>query len=222
MTFLVQTDDAVTFLDSLKTGSVDLIVTDPAYESLEKHRAKGTTTRLKKEWFPIFANERFPEFFRACFRALKKNAHCYVICDQETMFVIKPMGEAAGFTFWKPIVWDKRKIGMGYHYRNRCEFVLFFEKGKRKINDLSTPDVLAFESVRNGYPTEKPIGLLQTLIRQSSEMGELVADPFLGSGSTGQAAILAGRRFVGCDVSSKAVDAARIRLENTPFIGGTL
>jgi hypothetical protein len=49
------------------------------------------------------------------------------------MFVAKPIGEAAGFHFWKPLVWDKKAMGMGYHYRARYEFVLFFEKGKPKL-----------------------------------------------------------------------------------------
>src|SRR5687767_12720672 len=118
--FRVERADAVTFLRGLEPGSVDLIVTDPAYESLEKHRAHGTTTRLDN-WFEIFRNERFPDLFDAAYRALKRNAHFYFMCDAETMFVAKPMGEAAGFRFWKPLVWDKLSIGMGYHYRARYE-----------------------------------------------------------------------------------------------------
>lgn len=226
----IEQRDAVEWLLSLDPESLDLIVTDPAYESLEKHRKVGTTTRLTNAWFDIFKNERFPEFFAACFRALKKNSHLYVICDQETMFVAKPIGEAAGFKFWKPIVWDKRKIGMGYHYRARCEFVLFFEKGKRKLNDLGMPDVfeggnvgpdwIEAEGVRGGYPTEKPVRLLQKLITQSSSPGELVGDPFGGSFSTGQAALLSGRGFAGCDISPKATEAGRRRLAETPFVGG--
>ena len=47
-------------------------------------------------------------------------------------------------------------MGMGYHYRARYELVLFFEKGKRKLNDLSIPDVLEFKRVRNGYPRRSP------------------------------------------------------------------
>ena len=62
---------------------------------------------------------------------------------QGTMFVAKPEAERAGFKFWKPLVWDKRTIGMGYHYRARCEFILFFEKGKRRLNDLGVADVLS-------------------------------------------------------------------------------
>ncbi len=68
--------DAVMWLRSLRPETFDLIVTDPAYESLEKHRAKGTTTRLKhseassNDWFPIFGNARFPDLFREFYRVL--------------------------------------------------------------------------------------------------------------------------------------------------------
>jgi DNA modification methylase len=55
------------------------------------------------------------------------------------MFIVKPIAEKMGFKFWKPIIWDKVKIGMGYHYRSRYENILFFEKYKRKLNDLSIP-----------------------------------------------------------------------------------
>lgn len=210
--------DAVEWLLSLPPESLDLIVTDPAYESLEKHRAKGTTTRLKhsdassNDWFEIFRNERFPDLFRAAYRALKPNTHLYFLCDAETMFVAKPMGEAAGFTFWKPLVWDKKAIGMGYHYRARYELVLFFEKGERKLNDLGVPDVLEAKRVVNGYPTEKPVSVLETLIGQSTNPGDVVADPFMGSGSAGEAALRLGRRFLGNDLAEASLALAGGRL----------
>jgi site-specific DNA-methyltransferase (adenine-specific) len=210
--------DAIHGMRTLPTGSIDLIVTDPPYESLEKHRAVGTTTRLKhskassNDWFRIFPNSRFPEFFAQAFRVLKRNTHLYVMCDAETMFAVKPMGEAAGFKFWKPLVWDKMKIGMGYHYRARYEVILFFEKGKRRLGDLGVPDVLAFPRVRNGYPAEKPVALNAELIRQSTERGETVLDPFMGSGSAGIAALSAGRSFYGIDLCQEAVVAASERL----------
>jgi site-specific DNA-methyltransferase (adenine-specific) len=210
--------DACSFLHSFPPESVDLVITDPPYESLEKHRAVGTTTRLKhskassNDWFPIFPNSRFLELFAAMFRVLRRNSHLYVFCDQETMFVAKPLAEAAGFKFWKPIVWDKRKIGMGYHYRCRYEFILFFEKGKRKLNDLGIPDILEFPRIIGGYPTEKPAAVSDVLIRQSSAAGELVIDPFMGSGSVGEAALALGRRFGGADIVPSAVERTRARL----------
>lgn len=210
-TFELVQGDCVRWLNTLEAGTVNLAVMDPAYESLEKHRAKGTTTRLVTDWFDIFPNVRFPELLAELYRVLADDSHLYVLCDQETAFLLKPMGEAAGFTFWKPLVWDKVTIGMGYHYRARYELILFFEKGKRRLNNLGTPDVLTVPRVR-GYPTEKPEELLATLISQSSEPGELVIDPFMGSGSTGAAALRLGRHFAGCDVAARAIELTHERL----------
>ena len=210
--------DAVSWLQTLPDESVDLIITDPPYQSLEKHRKRGTTTRLKNskassnQWFEIFPNERFVDLFAQCHRVLKSNRHLYLMCDAETMFFTKPVGEAAGFKFWKPIIWDKVKIGMGYHYRARCERILFFEKGKRKLNDLGVPDVLAVPRIHRGYPTEKPIELAKILISQSTKPQELVIDPFMGAGFAGVAAMQLGRQFLGNDKCSEAVNIARGRL----------
>jgi site-specific DNA-methyltransferase (adenine-specific) len=212
--------DAVTWLRALPDESIDLVVTDPPYESLEKHRAIGTTTRLKhskassNDWFSIFPNDRFPELFAEVYRVLRRNTHFYLFCDPETMFVAKPLGEAAGFKFWKPIIWDKCKIGMGYHYRARYECILFFEKGKRKLNDLGTADILQAPRVSGGYPAEKPTAVSTTLITQSTEPGQLVIDPFMGSGSVGVAAVTSGRMFAGNDLCAEAVHITRDRLRD--------
>lgn len=289
MNYAIETNDAIEYLVGLAPESVDLVVTDYAYESLEKHRAKGTTTRLKasdassNEWFPIFPNARVPELMTALFRVLKKGTHLYMICDQETHYLIRDTGKAAGFTWHKFLVWDKVRPGMGYHYRATHEVICFLEKGKRSgdgrgsLNDNTTADVLRFEdpdivanvggvlfdawakvggrssddltpleclqwaavamaallytkdygailshdrvNPKGAYPTEKPVPLLQELIRMSSRAGDLVVDPFGGSFSTGVAASLLGRRFGGCDVKQSAVDAGIRRLSETPFLG---
>src|SRR6187402_108988 len=217
--------DAVSWLRGQPAASIDLLVTDPAYESLEKHRAVGTTTRLKhskassNDWFRIFPNARFGELFAEAHRVLRGNTHFYLLCDAETMFVAKPEAEQAGFKFWKPLVWDKRTIGMGYHYRARYEFILFFEKGKRRLNDLGIPDVLSVPRVHGGYPAEKPSEVAEVLIAQSSVPGEMVADPFMGSGSVGVAALRLGRRFAGNDLNPEAVRLSATRLRE--FGAGT-
>jgi site-specific DNA-methyltransferase (adenine-specific) len=213
---------------SLADSSVDLVVTDPPYESLEKHRRVGTTTRLKhskassNDWFRIFENARFPALFRELFRVMKKNTHLYMFCDQETMFFAKPVAEEAGFRFWKPLVWDKKKIGMGYHYRARYEFILFFEKGKRKLTDLSVPDVIVSNRIWGGYPTEKPVDVSELLVRQSSSEGDVVVDPFVGSGSTGVAAARLRRAFWACDVGEEALAISRDRLVQAGAIERTV
>jgi site-specific DNA-methyltransferase (adenine-specific) len=210
--------DAVQWLRDLPAESVDLVVTDPAYESLEKHRAVGTTTRLKhsksssNDWFRVFPNSRFGELFAEVFRVLKPDTHFYLFCDAETMFVAKPEAERAGFRFWKPLVWDKRTIGMGYHYRARYEFILFFEKGRRRLNDLGVADIITVPRIHRGYPAEKPVKVSEVVIGQSSEAGDVVADPFMGSGSVGVAALKLGRRFIGTDLNPDAVAHSTQRL----------
>ena len=350
--------DAVDWLRDLPSHSVDLAVTDPAYESLEKHRAIGTTTRLKhskassNDWFTIFPNSRFDELFAEIHRVLRADRHFYLFCDQETMFVAKPIAEQAGFKFWKPIVWDKClgpdtpvwtargviriggvtagdrvavpeggsaivratrrtradslrlslsdgsqiiasrehrfmlsdgqlveathlgigsrlcarpvkerslpdavevtavesigvqelvdisidhpdelfvlgngvvthncKIGMGYHYRARYELILFFEKGKRKLNDLGVADIIEAPRVHRGYPAEKPVEVSEVLVRQSTHAGELVIDPFAGSGSVGVAAARLRRDFAGTDICAEAIDIASSRLEEAGAVG---
>jgi DNA modification methylase len=363
-TFHLSQGDAVAWLRTLPSESVDLVITDPPYESLEKHRAIGTTTRLKhskassNDWFAIFPNTRFPELFREIHRVLAKNRHFYLYCDPETMFVAKPLAEEAGFRFWKPLIWDKclgpdtpvwtergrvridevvvgdrvaipeggssevlatrrtraparrlrlgdgselvasaehrfvlasgkqlaagelivgntllrrpvrlpvdshvvaevneavRRggpvridaiddvgerdlidisiadreelfllgngvvthnctIGMGYHYRARYECILFFEKGKRKLSDLGVADIIQAKRISGGYPAEKPASVSEVLVRQSSERGELVIDPFMGSGSVGVAAVTQGRHFRGNDLCAEAVEIARGRM----------
>lgn len=130
------------------------------------------------------------------------------------MFIAKPIAEKVGFKFWKPLILDKVRIGMGYHYRSRYENILFFEKGKRKLNDLSIADILTCSRVHQGYPTEKPVGISETLIRQSTLPNELIIDPFLGSGSVAEASLKNTRVFWGCDINGDAIKLAHQRLKN--------
>src|SRR5687767_15365587 len=83
--------DAVRWLQDQPSESIDLLITDPAYESLEKHRAVGTTTRLKhskassNDWFRIFPNARFGELFGEAYRVLRRHTHFYLLCAVERM-----------------------------------------------------------------------------------------------------------------------------------------
>ena len=207
--------DALESLQDLPSESVSLVVTDPPYAALDEHRAIGTTTRLAGGWFPTMPVEGIVAVLRECARVLKKNSHMYVFANSAAMWELKPAIEAAtGLRFWKALVWDKECMGMGYHYRATYEVVLFFEKGKRKLNNLGVPDVLHHRRLRGKalYPTTKPVGLFKTLITQSSDPGDLVLDPFCGSGSSGVAAMECHRSYLGVDIEVDAVTRARDRI----------
>jgi site-specific DNA-methyltransferase (adenine-specific) len=209
-------------LSNMEDESIDLIVTDPAYSSLEKHRAIGSTTRLTKEWFNVVSNAYIGEQLIECYRVLKPNSHMYLMCDQETMFYVREAAIKAGFTWWKFLIFNKLRLGMGYHYRNQTECICFIEKGKRKLNDLSVPDVLEVKGIRGGYPTEKPVELSEILIRNSSEVGDTVLDMYCGSGSILHAAINQGRNAIGIDTSKTACDLTKERLSRLDCESATL
>ena len=112
--------DAFELLRTLADESVDLLVTDPPYESLQLHRSRGTTTRLTTNWFATVPNERLPELFREVYRVLRPDRHFYLFCDEVTSDVIKqqqgigadrlPNGARrarCGLVYWKEIVWAK-------------------------------------------------------------------------------------------------------------------
>ncbi len=219
--------DAFDWIKKIPDESVDLVITDPPYESLEKHRSTGTTTRLAKskasnnEWFGVIPNEKLYDLCRELYRVLRPRTHCYIFCDDPTSDLLKHVGVQAGFYCWKRIVWDKMVMGMGYHYRAKYEFILFFEKGRtpwkpepgkvfhgtRQLANRSIPDVIPVKRIKHpdAYPTEKPEELIKILLTNSSEEGDLVIDPFMGSGVTGKVALQNSRYFWGCDISQDSI-----------------
>lgn len=209
--------DSFEILPTLEDESVDLVVTDPPYPDIEHHRRIGTTTRLTTQWFPSFGNEQFLPLMDQLFRVLKRNTHCYIFADDPTANAILRQQlrggryrngaykTVSGFKYWKRLIWVKTtskgnvRTGLGYHYRGGHEQILFFEKGKRRLNDLSIPDVL-FGQPRKDSPAGKPEEVLQVLIAQSSLPGETVLDPFAGPGMVGAVAYDLNRKSVLIDI----------------------
>lgn len=205
---LVQVDASV-FLASLPDESADLIVTDPPYEF-----DRGGT--LFREWFEMLPDAAWPEIFAELYRALAADSHAYVFADRRIRPIFEAAADAAGFHVHQALIWDKGSIGPGQGvWRPQHEFICFLSKGSRPGNSRSLGDVLRAPRPR-GYPTEKPLAVLRALIGQSSERGELVLDPFCGSGSTGMAARALGRRALLCDVDA-GFAAGRLRLDFVAF-----
>ena len=116
--------DAFDLLRGLSPESVDLVVTDPPYESLQIHRARGTTTRLTTNWFSTVANDRLPELLREVYRVLRADRHFYLFCDEVTADVIKQIAKRGAFVGFDRVtggrVPDEGKIKM---------LLAFFEAG---------------------------------------------------------------------------------------------
>ena len=97
---------------------------------------------------------------------------------------------------------------MGYHWRRADERILFLEKGKRRLNDLSLRNVMPGpRATGRQYPTEKPAHIIARLIANSSNPGDLVLDCFAGSGVVGREAVRLGRRAVLVDIDVSWIEA---------------
>lgn len=197
--------DALRFLASIASESVDLVVTDPPY-----HFQRGTS--YFQEWFAELPDEVWPQVLADLYRVLRADRHAYVFCDRRTHPIFTEAARQAGFRVHDPLVWDKDWLGLGTNaWRSSYELILFLEKGRRAGNSRSRRNVLRERRPARGYPTEKPVKLLKTLIGQSSAPGDLILDPFCGSGNVGRAARELGRRAVLCDVNA-SIAAGRLRL----------
>lgn len=192
--------------------SLDLIVCDPPYNL----GFGGTSfTKNKKPRFDIIANDalspreyqRFTlAWLREAYRTLKTGRHIYIFIDWRMYPLMALWVQRAGFVIKNCIVWDKERMGMGWQYRYRHEFIIMAVKGKQKVRRISTrsnTDVWRIPRIPGAktiHPTEKPVELMERIILNSSEAGELVGDFFLGSGPVIKAAQLHGRLVTGFEI----------------------
>lgn len=111
---------------------------------------------------------------------------------------------------------------MGQYYMSQFEYILFFRKGKgHKINHCGTSDILSVPNKKtkgkdgkNIHDTEKPIELMKILIDNSSQEGDTVLDPFMGVGTTGIAATVLNRDFIGIELDKAYFDIATERMND--------
>ena len=133
------------------------------------------------------------------------------------------MDEAIGFK--QAVVWDKGGLGMGWHYRRNYELMLVAEKpgaaghwfgGSSQANVVRIPGI---KPAADDHPTPKPLSLMGLFVRLHSERGDLVLDPFMGSGTTLAAAKDLGRRAIGIEIEEQYCEIAARRLsqEVLPF-----
>lgn len=98
-------------------------------------------------------------------------------------------------------------------YQNREARQAHLSKGKYATNLWRIPSLKGASKEKVGHPSQKPLALVERIVLSSSRPGDLVVDPFLGSGSTAVMAVQLGRRFAGCDNHAPYVEMARVRTE---------
>lgn len=114
-------------------------------------------------------------------------------------------------------IWDKGFVGMGWRYRFQWEAVIIATKGERQTwnGGNNRSNILEFQKVipKNGeHPTPKPEALMRQMVSDNSDIGSLVLDPFMGSGTTLRAAKDLGRKAIGIEIEEKYCEIAVKRL----------
>ena len=142
--------------------------------------------------------------------------HAYFMVNNRYVAEAENTALQAGFRFHNWLVWDKSTGTPNRWYMKNCEFTLFVFKGAAKqINDCGSRQLLKCPNVIGGeHETQKPVEIMEHYIGNSTERGQVVLDPFMGSGTTGVAAVNLGRGFVGIELEAKHFDTSCRRISH--------
>lgn len=203
--------DAFDTLASLPDSAADHIITDPPY-SPKTHNGARTAGDVSKAFvtFDAIDFDRLAHFFTEAVRVARRwvvatidYAHAARLQEMGLPVVrvgvwVKPNG-APQFTGDRP--------GMGWE-----AVVILHRAGRKRWNGGGHHAVWIHNKENGFHPTQKPLALLDEWIAQFTDPNELVFDPFMGSGTTGVAALRAGRRFAGIERDKKWIECAKRRL----------
>ena len=210
----IYNEDCLEGLEKLPDNSVDLICTDPPY-------CVGTTSNGLKGSF--LDNNLIASFFKQLFsqwqRVLKDGGHIYINTDWRTYPFLYPLVNQY-LIQRNLIVWDYGWIKAGNWYRFRHEFIIFATNGKSKRtfeNCRDNSDVWNIKTINYTDPNkhhqaEKPVELIEKMIKNSSKEGDVVLDCFMGSGTTAVACIKNNRHFIGFEIDEKYFNIANERI----------
>jgi site-specific DNA-methyltransferase (adenine-specific) len=151
--------------------------------------------------------------FREIYRVLKNNRFCVSFYGWHKAHDFLGAWRRAGFKPSGHIVLVKRYASGSGFLRYQHEQAYLLTKGRPARRPFPLRDVLRWDYTGNRlHPTQKPVSALKPIIGAFSRRGDLVLDPFAGSGSTLAAARQMGRRYVGIEVNEEYCRAAKLRL----------
>ncbi len=228
--------DASQEMSMLPDDCIDLIVADPPYNLGKDY---GNYHDLKA-WHEYESFTR--DWLTQAVRLLKPNGSLYVFMGVRfiaKLFLILEEDFELDFNGW--ITWHYTQ-GMGRKtgFSSRHEDILYFTQAQDytfNLDDIRIPqkyyrernnmaganpgDVWQFSHVhysnpeRENHPTQKPEALMERIIRASSNLGDIVLDPFVGSGTTCRVAKALGRKWIGIDINPEYIAMSQKRVDST-------
>lgn len=230
--------DALAVLAQLETGSVDAVITDPPYSSggmVRGDRTGGTGTKYTRAEVEVVKD------FTGDNRDQRAYAYWCALWLSESLRIVKPGGVCLMFTDWRQLPattdaiqsggWVWRGIVPWYkpvarptagRFTAHCEYVVWGSNGGMALDYSGNTAV--FPGFYQGSPprdrehqTQKPLDVMRKLVQIVPDDG-IVVDPFAGSATTGVAALIEGRRFVGVEMSEHFAGVAERRCKEAQLI----
>lgn len=209
----IKCGDCLELMNEIPDNSVDCIITDPPY-------CVGITSNGIKSTFSDFYLTKpfWEQIFREWSRISKDDINIYMFTDWRTYPFIYPIFYKY-FIVRNLIVWEHGLLRPGNWYRGSHELIIFATKGKSKRKfGGGEKDIIRIKPESSElhpnrvHPSQKPVKLLEKIILNSTDKGEIVLDNTMGSGSTGVACVNTKRSFIGYEIDEKYFDIAKGRI----------
>jgi len=230
--------DALLHMKEMPSGSINILCTDPLY-GIEAHELAigvggqtGSTFTIAGYQIPDNFDQALNAYLvlsKESFRFCADDAHGYVFCAPEHFSTIRQLFLDAGWrAYIKPLIWTKKTSGqcnVPAAWPASCyEMLLYIRKEASRIVKQGMPDWLDCPPVNEGdklHTYEKPIPLLNNLLERVALPGLSVYDPFMGSGSSVEAAVRLNMSAIGCDNSHEAYASAVKRMAEMEKVSPT-
>ena len=196
------------FLNLLPADAIPAAFFDPQYRGILDRLAygnEGKSRGKRRSALQQMSEAAIIEFIHALDRVLMPSGHLFLWLDKFHL--------CQGFQAWLGdsrleivdlVVWNKDRLGMGYRTRRVSEYCVVLQKRPKRAKGVwkvhNIPDVWTEKRAAGNHPHSKPLALQTRLIEAVSSAGDYVIDPAAGSFSVMQAALEAGRHFIGCDI----------------------
>ncbi len=234
--------DCLEIMKWIPDKSVNLVLTDPPYGHNNNNNgdliSRWEAALGKGDYIPERdnrpiandgkeANEIFEKFIQEVSRILTEDGCCCCCCGgggPDPMFARWSLIMDKYLSFKQMIVWDKGPMGMGWKYRRSYETILVASKkdkmawydNSKKIENIIRPGYKGIRKIipsKDQHPTQKPVNLMKHFIELHTKEGDIVIDPFLGSGTTAVACLSLNRHFIGIELSPEYCEVAKRRIK---------
>lgn len=210
----VITGDCLDVMPTLEEGSVDAVITDPPYGINTRSDRSG---KLNPWADRINSAFWYREWIGQVRRVLKPSGCLWSFLNWRSFTTFQKAADDLGWSIESLLIWDKEWIGPGglRGLRPSYEMVALWAMPDFSVAERGLADIQRFKwssTKPNGHPAEKPEALMTWLVNCSTQPGGFVLDIFAGSGTTGAACAIHGRRFLGVEVDTAWAEYARARI----------